>query len=188
MRLPSMPLAFWSPPHSSTARSVALLALSACATTTIVYPLSPQAKGVRVEENDPPASATSLGPIAVVNGKGCNIFDAEMGTLEGATAALKEAAARQGADFVKVTKIVKPYSGHDCYHREFRMEGVSYRLKRAAVTPTSNVPVPVQDAACDPPCSPGYACEVGVCRALCNPACSAGQICRVDRVCVPATP
>ncbi|HEX2669822.1 MAG TPA: hypothetical protein VHM25_03065, partial [Polyangiaceae bacterium] len=40
---------------------------------------------------------------------------------------------------------------------------------------------------CEPPCSPGYACEAGICRALCNPACSAGQVCRADRVCVPAS-
>jgi len=159
-----------------------LLSLAACATSTPNVPsLSPQARVVRVGESEPPPGASALGPIAVVDGKGCDIFNAEMGTLEGATAALKEAAARKGADFVKVTKVVKPYSGHDCYHREFKMEGLCYQLARA---PVASAP----PAACDPPCSPGYSCDAGVCQALCNPACATGQICRIDRVCVPASP
>ena len=105
---------------------------------------------------------------------------------------LKESAVQRGANFVKVTKVTEPYSGHDCYHREFKIEGLSYRLAGAPVVVPAAVPSAVSPAApaavCDPICSPGYACEAGVCRALCNPACTVGQVCRVDRVCVPASP
>lgn len=38
---------------------------------------------------------------------------------------------------------------------------------------------------CDPPCSPGYACNAGVCRGVCNPLCREGFICGDDRVCHP---
>jgi hypothetical protein len=142
---------------------------------------------VRVEDGDPPAGATALGAIAVTDGQGCS-FSGDRGTLEGATALLKESAVQRGANFVKVTKVTEPYSGHDCYHREFKLEGLSYRLAGApiVVPPAAATATATPAAVCDPICSPGYACEAGVCRALCNPACAGGQICRVDRVCVPA--
>jgi hypothetical protein len=104
---------------------------------------------------------------------------------------LKEAAAARGANFVKVTKVTEPYSGHDCVHREFKMEGSSYRLAGTPVAKPAPLAKPAPSTApatldCTPPCSPGYACEASVCRALCNPACTPDQVCRADRVCVPA--
>jgi len=171
----------------------ALLALAACNGVAAVRPLSPQAQQVRVEERDPPDDATSLGPIQVTDGQGCQ-FNGDAGTREGATALLKEAAAERGANYVKLTKVTEPYSGHDCVHREFKLEGLGYRLAGAPVAvappiaPAQSAPPPVAAGTeCVPICSPGYACEAGICRPLCNPACAAGQICRTDRVCVPAT-
>ena len=180
----------------------ALPALVSCNGVAAVPPLSPQAQLVRVEENDPPDGATSLGPIAVTDGQGCS-FTGDRGTLSGATALLKESAVHRGANFVKITKVTEPYSGHDCYHREFKIEGLGYRLAGTpvAVPPAASVPpraaVAVAPAAtitegaaaiCTPSCALGYACEAGVCRPVCDPACSAGQVCRADRVCVAATP
>lgn len=175
----------------------ALVSLSACNGVATVKPTSPQAAQVRVEESDPPAGATPLGELKVTHGEGCS-FTGDRGTREGATALLREAAMQRGANFVKVTKVVEPHSGHDCYHREFVMEGLGFRLAGAPNVVPSAAPAaapfpaaaatPAATLDCTPPCSPGYACEAGVCRALCNPACGAGQVCRADRVCVPATP
>ena len=167
----------------------ALLTLVACNGVAAAPPLSPQAQSVRVEDRDPPANATPLGPIQVTHGEGCS-FTGDRGTREGATALLRQAALQRGANYVKVTKVTEPYSGHDCYHREFKLAGLSYRLAVApiAVAPSAApAPAPAPAAVCDPICSPGYACEAGVCRALCNPACGEGQVCRIDRVCVPTT-
>jgi hypothetical protein len=181
--------------------TVSLAALAACNGVAAVQPVSPQAQQVRVEESDPPAGATPLGELEVTHGQGCS-FTGDQGTREGATALLREAAAQRGANFVKVTQVIEPYSGHDCVHREFKMQGLSYRLAgtsavapgvaaAAAPAPLSApvvaVGTPAAPLACEPPCSPGYACEAGICRALCNPACGAGQVCRADRVCVPAS-
>lgn len=168
--------------------SAALLTLAACNNEAAVRPLSPQAQQVLVEDREPPAGATALGSIAVTDGEGCK-FGGDTGTRAGATALLKESAAQRGANFVQVTKVVEPYSGHDCVHREFKIEGLSYRL---AGTPIATAPRPQPAATpvaadCTPICSPGYACEAGVCRPLCNPACGEGQVCRADRVCVPAS-
>ncbi len=165
----------------------ALLILVACNGVAAVRPLSPQAQLVRVEDSDPPPGATPLGAIEVTDGQGCS-FTGDRGTRAGATALLRESAVRRGANFIKITKVTEPYSGHDCYHREFKMEGLGYRLAGTPIVVTpSAVPAQAPAAVCTPICSPGYACEAGVCRALCNPACGTGQICRVDRVCVPAT-
>jgi hypothetical protein len=177
----------------------------ACVIETPLRPVSARAQAVHVEEGDPPAGAQLVGPIEGTDGSGC-AFDDARGTLRNATTALKEAAVRSGADFVKVTKVTKPYSGHECYHQEFKLEGLAYRVHPAPAAPLQPAPpapaiavaapaiaaAPAADsaspqaAACTPPCSPGYACEAGVCRALCNPACGAQQTCRADRVCVPA--
>jgi hypothetical protein len=182
-------------PFFAVLASASVVALCACNGVSAVRPLSPRAQLVRVEDRDPPDDATALGAIAVTDGQGCSLTG-DRGTREGATALLKESAAQRGADFVKITKVIEPYSGHDCYHREFKIEGLSYRLAGAPIVVPSAAPSAAAPAAptalaappagCDPICSPGYACESGVCRPQCNPACGEGQRCRVDRVCVPA--
>jgi hypothetical protein len=192
--------------HALFVSVVSLTSLAACNGTATVPAISPRAQQVRVEESDPPPGATPLGELEVMHGQGCS-FTGDQGTREGATALLREAAIQRGANYVKVTKVTEPYSGHDCVHREFKMAGLSYRVAgtpiaapagaaaapAAAAAPVAAPPPAIAASApgatlnCEPPCSPGYACEAGVCRALCNPACSAGQVCRADRVCVPAT-
>ncbi len=172
----------------------------------------PRTLPVRVEKAEPPAGARLVGPIQVTDGKGCGI-GGDLGTPEAATFSLKEAAAQRGMQFVKVTRVEKPYSGHDCYHQEYTIHGLGYALPEPepepapsasaapAPPPPASAPppappviapppaaaeAPLPTKACEPPCSPGYECRAGVCEALCNPACGEGRVCRSDRVCVPA--
>lgn len=42
------------------------------------------------------------------------------------------------------------------------------------------------ESACEPICSPGFACEAGQCLPQCNPPCAAGEICNRKRLCEPA--
>jgi hypothetical protein len=186
-----------------------------CNPEPALRPVSPQAESVRVESFDPPVGARLAGPIQASDGEGCGVSGTR-GSLANATTALKEAAARRGVGFVKLTRVTKPYSGHDCVHLAYELEGLAYYLAPAtppvvsAVTPlaagvpsavgaSSAVGVPsavgapsaepvgaTLAAECAPPCSPGYTCNAGLCQALCNPACGPQQICRTDRVCVPA--
>jgi hypothetical protein len=166
---------------------------TACVVETPVRHVSARAQAVRVSDRDPPAAARLIGPVVGTDGQGCG-FDDARGTRSNAITALKEAAARNGADFVKVTKVTEPYSGHDCYHQEFRLEGVAFRVSAvvAPQAPVLTTPAPSAFATnstvlmCTPPCSPGYACDSGACRALCNPPCGVGEVCRADRVCVPS--
>ncbi|HEX3851340.1 MAG TPA: hypothetical protein VHW01_10270 [Polyangiaceae bacterium] len=160
-----------------------LIAAAGCDAEPALRPVSPGAQLVRVENFDPPAGARLAGPIQVSDGEGCGIGGTR-GSLANATAALKEAAARRGVTFVKLTHVTKPYSGRDCYHLEYSLEGLAYYLDGA---PPLVAPQHLSASAeCSPPCSPGYACSAGVCAAECSPACSPTQICRADRVCVPA--
>ena len=161
-----------------------VLSAAGCSPEPPLVALSPQAQQVRVENASPPAGAVLIGPLKATDGSGCGI-GGDRGSLERATATLKEAATRQGVNFVKLLKVTKPYSGHDCYHLEFTLEGLGFRLGGSAAPVASTPPAA---APCVPPCSPGYACEAGVCQALCTPACASGQTCRADRVCVPAGP
>jgi hypothetical protein len=45
---------------------------------------------------------------------------------------------------------------------------------------------PAPHLACDPICSPGFACERGTCLPRCNPTCATDAICTRQRVCAPA--
>jgi len=192
--------------------SCGLAVLGACKSTEL-RPSSPAVSTVRIEHFNPPSGSAFIGPIQVTDGQGCGIFS-EHGTLENARVRLQEAAVRQGADFVKLVKEIKPYSGRDCLHHEYTLEGLAYRVgpPRAASVPTvtpapavglaapavasaapavglaapSAAPASTPSAACNPLCSPGYVCSAGVCQAQCNPACGAGETCRADRVCVPS--
>jgi hypothetical protein len=63
------------------------------------------------------------------------------------------------------------------------------KIRPAAPSPPPASPVVIDPpaapaaAACDPPCSPGYACQAAVCVALCNPRCAADEVCGGDRIC-----
>jgi hypothetical protein len=41
------------------------------------------------------------------------------------------------------------------------------------------------ERACDPICSPGFACERGTCLPQCNPKCAADELCTRQRLCAP---
>jgi hypothetical protein len=73
---------------------------------------------------------------------------------------------------------------------ETRAGGVSYLnstfarilpgpIGRAAAGP------PVARLACDPICSPGFACAEGRCVPQCNPMCAVDEICTPERLCAP---
>ena len=179
-----------------TVLACALCALAACGADPL-HPSSPAVQAVRVEHFNPPSGSAFIGPLSVTDGEGCGILSTH-GSLENATVRLQEAAARQGADFVKVVKEIKPYSGRDCVHHEYTLEGLGYRVgpprgvteSHSPPSPTAPASVPppaATTAECSPSCAPGYQCAAGVCQARCDPGCGVGQICRADRVCVPAS-
>ena len=73
---------------------------------------------------------------------------------------------------------------------ETRAGGVSYLtstfarilpgpIGRAAAGP------PTAQLACDPICSPGFACAKGTCVPQCNPTCAADETCTPQRLCAP---
>jgi len=180
---------------------------AACAYQAAVPPVAPEAQAVRIEASDPPSGATLVGPIAATHGSGCGIGGDGRGSLAGATALLRQAALQHGVSYVKLTAEKKPYAGHDCFHQEYTLSGLGYRLAGVAAPAAPVVPAPAPSTApamnasaptvasaptsaltCTPLCSPGYECRAGVCEPLCNPACLPEQKCRTDRVCVPANP
>lgn len=157
--------------------SLVLVSLVDCASEPPLVPISPAASAVQVETSDPPPGSQLLGQLQASDGTGCGI-GGDKGSLENATRALRMAAVRQGANFVKITETQKPYSGHDCYHLEFKLTGLAYRV--GAVLPREPLTIP-----CRPACASGYVCRASVCEPHCEPACGVAEICRADRVCAP---
>ena len=48
-----------------------------------------------------------------------------------------------------------------------------------------DVPAGAAASACEPICSPGFACRGGHCIAQCNPPCEVGETCNLKRLCEP---
>jgi len=142
------------------------------------------ARAVGVVARDP--GATELGPVEAGDGTYCTPQDAPNGTYRRALLLLRNAAALKGADYVELVSVTEPHQQTwQCYDHRYMIQAMAFRLPAARQKPAGEAPE-TDDDACDPPCSPGYACEDSECVAVCNPECSAGQTCRKDRTCGPA--
>jgi hypothetical protein len=163
-------------------------------------PLTPQARAVQVVKADPPEGSTDLGAITAYDGFGCGALASD-GTYEGAVADLRRQAAAKGANYAEIVGIVEPHEKDGCENRTFTIHAHLFHVAASPSAPARARRVDTCDppcspgyacesgvctAQCNPPCSPGYACEAGVCRAQCNPACGENEVCRQDRTCGPA--
>jgi hypothetical protein len=61
--------------------------------------------------------------------------------------------------------------------------GLFGRAFQCPEAPAQTTAAPAATTACEPECSPGYACVRGTCVSACNPACDNGQRCGADRIC-----
>jgi len=92
--------------------------------------VSPGASEVRTGKADPGEGSQELGPITATHGGGCGMFGHE-GSYEGATALLKQQAARMGADYVQIYQIVEPHWQVGCgMYKGFTIRGTAYRQRR----------------------------------------------------------
>jgi hypothetical protein len=155
---------------------MAVLALSACQAKAVV--VDPKGQAVDVEKADPPPGSKGLGIVYAVHGSGCGMTGAE-GSYDGAVGILRNKAVQRGGNYVQVLTAVGPHTENGCYDNRFIVSAVIYRTGPAS-------PEALSAAACEPPCSPGYACESGACVAQCNPPCAANETCRQDRTCAAA--
>jgi hypothetical protein len=84
--------------------------------------LSPEAARVRVSRDEPPAGFVPLGPL-----------EASDRSYSAALAALQSAAAREHADFVKLTSVTEPHAEGDCcFDDHFLLKGLAFRRPDAA--------------------------------------------------------
>ena len=68
-------------------------------------------------------------------------------------------------------------------------DGTTYIAATLAVraAPAPGLTAATPPAACNPICSPGFACQGGQCIPQCNPPCEPGEICTRKRICEAAT-
>jgi hypothetical protein len=175
------------------AGTAALLILGACGAKANVPPMSPQAQTVEVKKADAPPGATLIGPIEASHGSGCGIYGRQ-GTFEGAMNALREEAAKKGADYVALITATEPHSERGCFDQEFKLRGLastSAAPATASTTPPSPAPVgasPVAATVTAPGAAPvpaapkpTPACTPGTTQACVGPgACQGGQFCLPD--------
>ena len=161
--------------------------LTACPVPSASVPeLTEPGSEVEVSKASPPPNSREVGPVEGSHGRGCGYFGS-MGTLEGATNALKNHAGSMQANYVEILSVSEPYSDGECSHNTFSIRGMAYRVPEApsVASPTSVPAVATPTGSCDPPCSPGYRCKEGECIAVCNPSCSPGFTCNQRRICEP---
>lgn len=160
---------------------VLALLVSACRPKPAVSDAPDRSDEVAAEKADPPAGAREIGPVEAMDGGGCGMLGVT-GTYAGALRAVKNKAVAMGATYVKIVALVEPHETAGCWDKGYTIRGVAYQLNATpAASASASAPAPT----CDPPCSPGYACEGTTCKPLCNPACGAGQVCGANRTCEP---
>jgi hypothetical protein len=121
-------------------RSVLIMACLAavvggCA-SRVAPPSVPGATEVMLSEAAPPAGFVQLQQLSVQSGRGCGILS-EHGSRPDAEAKLREAAAKLGASFVRITEVREPQPNHQCVEHEYKLSGVAYR--KAAPAPAAAV-------------------------------------------------
>jgi hypothetical protein len=172
----------WSRIRGAIAVAAIVPAAASCYADAQPVAVAPAAQDVEVGKADPPGGSRSLGPVEAVHGDGCGGFGTK-GSYESALAVLRNKAQTMGGNYVQVMTMTEPHSENGCFDDRFVIRGVVFRL--GAAPAAASVTAATSDG-CDPPCSPGYACQAGVCHALCNPKCGANEVCRQDRTCGPA--
>lgn len=153
----------------------------ACGGVADPPPVSPRSRYIEIGKHDPPPGSVEVGPIEVSHG--CGLRE-QRGTLEGAMILARNEAGTRNANYVAILS-----AGMGSTSRcttAFFIRGIAYRV-RTASAPLAAQPVDasaaLQDASCEPLCSPGYVCRAAACIAVCNPLCGDGQVCRQDRTC-----
>jgi len=160
-----------------------LLSCGAAAPATL---LTPQGQTVDTGKGAPPLGARNLGPIDAAHGSGCGLF-AVKGSYEGALAQLRNRAGEIGGNYVQLESVTEPHDDAGCTTGGFAIRGVVFFIPQGPAQAEPPAPPP-PPGACDPPCSPGFACRAGVCTPVCNPACEAGEVCTRRRTCEPVAP
>jgi hypothetical protein len=151
-------------------------------------PATPQGQTVDTGKAAPPLGARNLGPIDASHGSGCGIF-AVRGSYEGALAQLRNRAGEIGGNYVQIESVTEPHDDAGCTTGSFAIRGVVFFVSHGPVQAEQPAEQPAPPTgACDPPCSPGFACKGGACTPVCNPACEAGEVCTRRRTCEPAAP
>lgn len=115
---------------------LALLVAVGCA-SQVAPPSVPGASEVLLSEASPPEGFVQLQQLSVQSGRGCGVLG-ERGSREDAEAKLRDAAAKLGASFVRITEFREPGPNHQCVEREYKLSGVAYR-KASAAAPVAAV-------------------------------------------------
>ncbi len=154
---------FPSRPRERSLLVLALVLSSALGCARAAPPPS-AADALRVSNEPPAPGAVSLGPVRAVDGEGCGVFGT-MGSEKRAMSALRHEAQALGADYVRITKLTKPYADHACVHKEYAVEGVAYRSRSPeAPTPPAEAapaPAPRGGAATDTATLPAHGLSIG---------------------------
>lgn len=159
--------------------------VSACRPKPAVSDAPDRSDEVAAEKADPPAGAHEIGPVEAMDGGGCGMLGVT-GSYDGALRAVKNKAVAMGANYVKIVTLVEPHETAGCWDKGYTIRGVAYQLGTAPAPTSASASATAPAPTCDPPCSPGFACEGTTCKPLCNPACAATQICGANRTCEPA--
>ncbi len=103
--------------------TASLLFIMGCATSP---PITEKGNLVEIGKELPDQSFSKIGPISAKSGFGCGGFGLR-GNFEASLNILKNHAAKMGAQYVLVQRIVETYTDGTCYHNEHTISGIAYK-------------------------------------------------------------
>jgi len=166
----------------------ALLAVMAACVSSEVTPTGPAAPS-RVDDCTVEVFVATRPTYPAIDIAAARVECHKLGGRHKCMTELRREACRAGADTIYG---VVETAGHEHTYvtATLALKDRSIRVSRtpaAAVTaPEPPAAVAPPERACDPICSPGFACVAGQCAPQCNPPCEAGEACSRRRVCEPA--
>jgi hypothetical protein len=143
-------------------------ALSACFATAGVTELTEAGHAVRTGKGEPGAGYIQLETVTATHGNGCGRMG-QGGTYEGALNALRNAAAKIDADYVRIDVDEPPHYTPECFTNTYSLSGTAFQQTDAAPpTPATTPDIPsmgVERAPCYPnrTCNEGLTCASDLC-------------------------
>jgi len=156
--------------------------LGACFATASPTELTEAGRVVRTGTAEPGAGYLQLEPVSGSHGRGCGRMGLS-GTYEGALVALRNAAAEQHADYVRIDRDEPPHHTPDCFVNTYTLAGVAFR-QSADAPPPAAAPASTDVSTMGferAPCYPNRTCNDGL-------TCASGLCVRLEPAPAPAPP
>ena len=105
--------------------AIVCIFLAGCASAPLML-VQPGAQKIQVAKSDPGDNYEIIGPVSVIDGKGCGKFGYE-GSYERAITALRNKILGMGGDYAQLVLLTEPLLRGKCFDNRFILRATAYK-------------------------------------------------------------